>query len=62
MQKLSHEQFMELAKTQIGCGYCSNTNDCAKYDPKINNAKLGCDRYEHYYLKIHNIDTKTHQK
>tara|TARA_R110000824_G_scaffold34903_5_gene110145 strand:+ start:1107 stop:1319 length:213 start_codon:yes stop_codon:yes gene_type:complete len=36
------------AENQIGCGYCKNEETCEIRDPKINKAKLGCEKFHHY--------------
>ena len=35
-------------RTQIGCGYCKHELTCPDRDPKINKAKLGCERFIHH--------------
>ncbi len=38
----------ELAKTQIGCGYCDKEKTCKIYDRNINKAKQGCKTFLHH--------------
>tara|TARA_R110000772_G_scaffold268031_1_gene393908 strand:+ start:86 stop:247 length:162 start_codon:yes stop_codon:yes gene_type:complete len=35
-------------ENQIGCGYCANEKGCTMRDPKINKAKLGCEKWQHW--------------
>lgn len=32
----------------VGCGYCKFEKTCDKHNPKINQAKLGCEEYKHF--------------
>lgn len=35
-------------ENQIGCGYCKYESICKIRNPKINSAKLGCIKFEHF--------------
>ena len=35
-------------ENQIGCGYCEHEVTCKDHDPKVNKAKLGCKKWNHY--------------
>ena len=40
-------------ENQIGCGWCSHEKTCTDRDPKINKAKQGCLRFNHYTNQTH---------
>jgi len=37
-----------IPSRQVGCGYCKHEIGCPDRDPKVNKAKAGCPRWQHW--------------